>query len=1135
LISRSAKVALRVTAIALAAGVLVAGIFVWRAMNGPVSLGGILTARLEAMINADLSGVQVRFGDSVIEWAEGKKLAHLEFINIEALDATGSVIARIPSAKLSMSGPALLNGEVAPTRVELAGVDATLVRRADGGVQLGFQMAGEKRGQDTQSFDGGAKAVLEAMLAPKPKDTFTRFLKRFAISNAKLTIFDEGTRSSWTAEKASLTFERKPDGVVATVEAPLRLADKSSWMFSASARYVNGAEDIALEAAFKPVRLSLLASSGVGLKALKGLDIPVQGNAACNMTMAARLGRCKLWLNAGDGHLQLPALKKDPIHLKAAALTIELDGATKRYSIEEATWKGETIRGRITGDGAFAFAADGALAMLSADWTAENVTIDAPNMFEGGLALETAKFRGTFDAATERLTIDEILARRGTFELTLAGALQDHPVSIGVFLNGRFKDSAVPNLKRLWPAGAAPGAREWIVANVHEGVLREAEIAVNIAPGAIGEDGRIPDEMMRIALAMDNMRVTYLDGLPDMTNVKGTAVVTGDTFTAEMTGGNVGTVVLGQGSVVIPELHKRGTTGLIKGKLSGPTREILSILDRPRLGYPKRFGIKTNESGGKTDATFSFAIPMLRDLKAEQIGLDVAAELKDVRMRINEQLKMTGGTFALKLDMKGLKAHGAVQVNTAPTGFTWTEDFTGSTKASTRLDVTATLNEEQRARLGLDLRPYVEGRTMVVANFLGNGGKLETGRFDANLTNARLVARQLNWAKPEDAKASMKADLVFRPDGSIELSNIDAVGQGMQAQGRLVVRGGRIREADFKRLQLGERNDFTIRFKTATDGAETIDVKGRVIDAGGFLDDDESGAVDEHRPLAINADLDLAYLKGDVWFTGAKYIYADDGHRLTAFKVDASADAANLRGELIQAPDSSRKLRLQTADAGRLLRALTGFRSLIGGQLALAVEMSPLSPAQAKAESAFDGTLKIENFKLVDQPFFARLFSAGSFTGLDDLMRGEGITFTKLEQVFHGRGDMITLTNGRAAGPAIGLTTQGLVNRKTDRIDLNGTIVPLYGLNSMFEDIPLLGDILTSREGEGVFGVTYGVSGDVADLKVAVNPVSMLAPGFLRKIFQMGPTPQAAVPMPAAQPQPKSEGPSAAAPALKTN
>ena len=1141
MISRPAKIALRVTAIALVAGVVATGIFVWRAMNGPVSLGGLLTARLEAMVNNSLTDIKVRLGDSVIEWAEGKKLAHLEFIGIEALDATGNVIARVPRAKLSLSGPALLNGEVAPTRVELVGVNAMLVRRADGGVQLGFQMAGDKAKPEAQEppSEGMTKAILEAMLTPKPKDNLSRFLTRFSVSDAKLTIFDEETRSYWTAEKASLTFDRKPDGVVASVAAPLRLADKSLWLFTASGRYVTGSQDIALEAAFKPVRLSLLAASGKGLNALKGLDISVQGNAACNLTMAGQLGRCKLWLNAGEGRLQLPALKKEPIHLKSAALTVELDAATKRYAIEEMTWKGETIRGRVSGDGAFAFAPDGALASLSADWTAENVTIDAPNMFDGGLALEMAKFRGTFDAATAHLTIDEILARRGPFELTLAGALQDHPVSMGVVLNGRFKDLAVPNLKRLWPAGAAAGARDWISTNVHEGVIREGEIAVNIAPGAVTDAG-IPNEMMRVTLAMDGMRVTYLNGLPDMTKVKGTAVVLGDTFSAEMTAGNVGSVALSKGSVTIPELHKHGSVGTIKGTLSGPTAEILSILDRPRLGYPTRYGIKPSEAGGKADVNFTFAIPMLRDLKAEDVGIDVAAELKDVRLRINDQFKLTGGTFAVALGMQGMKAHGAVQVNSAPMGFTWTEDFTGTAKTGTRLDVTSTLNDDQRTRLGLDLKPYVEGRTMVVATFTGNGGKIQNGRIDANLTNARLAAPELNWAKPEDAKASMKADLVFKPDGAIEIGNIDATGQGMKALGRLVVGGGRIREADFKKLQLGERNDFTILYKVAGDGAETIEAKGRVMDAGGFLessDDDAAPKKERKHPLAIKSSLDLAYLQGDVWFTGVNFTYADDGDRLIEFKVDASADAANVRGELIRAPDNSRKLRLQTADAGRLLRAMTGFRSIIGGALALNVELSPLpgaDQAATKAEPTFDGTLKIENFKIVDQPFFARLLSAGSFTGLDDLLRGEGITFTRVDQAFQGRGDVITLTNGRAAGPAIGLTTQGVINRKSDRIDLNGTIVPLYGLNSMFEDIPLLGDILTSREGEGVFGVTYGVSGQLDELKVAVNPVSVLAPGFLRKIFQMGPTPQAAAPMPTPQPMPKPEG-KVAPPASKTN
>jgi hypothetical protein len=53
--------------------------------------------------------------------------------------------------------------------------------------------------------------------------------------------------------------------------------------------------------------------------------------------------------------------------------------------------------------------------------------------------------------------------------------------------------------------------------------------------------------------------------------------------------------------------------------------------------------------------------------------------------------------------------------------------------------------------------------------------------------------------------------------------------------------------------------------------------------------------------------------------------------------------------------------------------------------------------------------------------------------------------------------------------------------------------------------------------------VTYGIKGELAELKVSVNPISMLAPGFLRKLFQMGPTPQAAAPMPLPMPQQRPE------------
>jgi hypothetical protein len=185
-----------------------------------------------------------------------------------------------------------------------------------------------------------------------------------------------------------------------------------------------------------------------------------------------------------------------------------------------------------------------------------------------------------------------------------------------------------------------------------------------------------------------------------------------------------------------------------------------------------------------------------------------------------------------------------------------------------------------------------------------------------------------------------------------------------------------------------------------------------------------------------------------------------------------------------------------------------------------------------RTEAAFDGRLVIEDFKIVDQPFFARLLSAGSFTGLDDLLRGEGITFTRLEQTINGRGPLLTFSDGRAAGPSIGLTMQGTYQRDAEKLDVNGTIVPLYGLNSIFEDVPLVSDILGSRDGEGIFAVTYGVKGEVDELRVAVNPISMLTPGFLRKIFQ-GAKPDAAAPMPL--PMPRQEQKNVLPPAAKPN
>jgi len=69
-------------------------------------------------------------------------------------------------------------------------------------------------------------------------------------------------------------------------------------------------------------------------------------------------------------------------------------------------------------------------------------------------------------------------------------------------------------------------------------------------------------------------------------------------------------------------------------------------------------------------------------------------------------------------------------------------------------------------------------------------------------------------------------------------------------------------------------------------------------------------------------------------------------------------------------------------------------------------------------------------------------------------------------------------------------------------VALKGSLVPAYGINSLISNIPLLGDILASKKGEGIIGVTYSATGNADEPKISTNPLSALTPGILRRIFQ---------------------------------
>ena len=150
-----------------------------------------------------------------------------------------------------------------------------------------------------------------------------------------------------------------------------------------------------------------------------------------------------------------------------------------------------------------------------------------------------------------------------------------------------------------------------------------------------------------------------------------------------------------------------------------------------------------------------------------------------------------------------------------------------------------------------------------------------------------------------------------------------------------------------------------------------------------------------------------------------------------------------------------------------------------------------------------EGQAKIGSFSVSGLPALARLLNAASPFGFADLITGE-TSFDHLQGHFRWHGDEIDLSKVRAAGSVFGLNIEGPVDLNTGIANLHGTLVPFSFFNSLIDEIPLLGDVITGGEGQGIIAAAYTVKGPMSDPDISVNPVSLLAPGFLRNLFFVG-------------------------------
>jgi hypothetical protein len=197
-----------------------------------------------------------------------------------------------------------------------------------------------------------------------------------------------------------------------------------------------------------------------------------------------------------------------------------------------------------------------------------------------------------------------------------------------------------------------------------------------------------------------------------------------------------------------------------------------------------------------------------------------------------------------------------------------------------------------------------------------------------------------------------------------------------------------------------------------------------------------------------------------------------------------------LTGDLGGRPGGRQVVELESTDAGALFRFTDVYSRMTGGQMTTVMDApSPANPVQL-------GTVSVRNFAVHDESQLERAVANGN-----QAQRNANMAFTGMRVDFTRGPGRIALHDGVVRGPVLGGTIDGVIDYAEDEVHLRGTLIPLYGANNLLGQLPIVG-LFLGGEKEGLVGVTYEVVGKPAGPILHVNPLSALAPGLLRKVFE---------------------------------
>jgi hypothetical protein len=1137
-----------------------------RLLSGPISFA-FLVPSIEKRLNSEIQGYSFRVGDAILRLSRGFGL-EFRLADVSVADDYNQEIAKAPFAALDVSESALFRFSLAASQIDLIGPKVLIFNLPGKGFTLTSESPapaatwapvsppGSEPFAEPPEIAGVRQMARQALNSspsaspfnPAPflsrvfaglaqRDGATSALRRIGLKDAVVYFASDNGVGTWRVDDFHVELDQR-SGLSALKGQLVLQREASTWRAAFTA--VNRPKDkrYSLTLSIEDIVPRDIWQSVQSMAPLRVFDAPVSGQANFDIGHDGQLLGGEAEIKLGRGQLFAPFDEEFPARVDEGTFKISYDRASETIRIKpfELRWDDSVLAlaGSIarrqdprTGQPLWSVELDGAGTQLG-----------APQFAVLPTQIDSLKLIGAYDPATDSVAVDDFHIQSGRSRIELTAQASQIRSRGPIMVNGAVSAMPFSFLKVIWPAFVTNGAREWAGLNIPTARVTGGAFSVNLTADDLAQlrgGGDIPEHALSVRLGFSGMQIYHIKGLPPIQTKDSELRIAGRRFVfdvpddAHVETPNGRAISFSEGQFIIDDIRPEFPDAEIRFKGAGEVTSVLELLDQPPLGYVKAVGFKPKLFNGQVQTAFQVKFPVVRDLKFNQMTIAGKSRVSDLKSSgLPAGLAVSGGALNFDIQENAISANGEMKVNGVPVTVAWQRFFTAPPERQPTLRLAAILNEKAREELGLNVNHIVKGDLPIALGVAMQRDGPPRLFMEANLTNTDVFLTAIGWRKPPGQKATVTFDLNQRPDNFLLLENFVMSGDGLNINGRLLLNDKhRIAGFAFPEFSTNALTQLSLSGELTPQNILKVQAKGPSFDgrqffksllSAGKIADNQPAPLKDEPGLDLNVEIETLFGYYD---TSMKSVVVDARRR--GGKLTYLEAAGRLNGEapvavhVEQRGGEARMLVSDATDAGSAFRLVGFYSALRGGTMNLRVNLDGAGGADKT------GRLEVHRFAVAGDQIVGRVVSQAEREGArvkpdgrgaQQFASGEPLQFDRMVVPFSVASNQFQLHEAAINGPLLGATMRGRIDFGHETLALSGTYVPLYGFNAVLGAVPLLGDLLKGRENEGVFGITFAVQGRTSNPDVVVNPVSVLAPGFLRQIFEF----ENATPQPAQRP-----------------